>query len=193
MQTAQHAAALALVALCCISAVAGQTKPACDSTTNGQWYQENGDVCTPKYEVCRSFSWRFAHCVVGHFNSTTGRCQVFSEGGPCQNNDVAKYAPIFASVANTPSSDCTEFYTCPNNVNQPFAFPHWSNTFCKEYMICYQGQVRKVDCQTNSPRGTVSQEQYYNPRLMSCEAYPALSNTCVWRDWASYAPFQGTI
>jgi len=190
MQTYQALAVLAL----CVAAVAGQgAKPNCDSSTNGQWYQEDGDVCTAKYEVCRSFAWRFAYCVVGHFNRTTGRCQVFPEGGGCTNTDVSKYASIFASSANTPSSDCSEFYTCPNNVNQPFAFPHWSNTFCKEFIVCYQGQMRKVDCQTNSPRGSGTQEQYYNPRLMSCEAYPALSNTCVWRDWASYTPFQGTI
>jgi len=194
--------AVVLCALCVVGSNGqggGQTtRGDCGNLQFGNWYQDQSTPCSKEYEVCRSFVWRKLKCVLGHFNFTTGQCQRFPGSSNCPNNDNSNFPmntrkrrdaselSTLSHRSKRQATDCssTDKYWCPNNVDQVVVYPDFDNLSCTTYYLCYQGQLSLGNCTGNYI--------FYNPRLMSCEEYPALTNTCVWREWADNSPFTGT-
>lgn len=189
-----------LCALCvvCTNSQGLTTRDDCNSNLFGRWYQDPSTPCSKEYEVCRSFVWRKMRCVVGHFNFTTGFCQRFTGSSGCSINDNQDYFPNqrrkrdaaeLSAVSHRykrQATDCssTDKYWCPSNVDQVVVYPDFDNLSCTTYYVCYKGQLQSASCSGSYI--------FYNPRLLSCEEYPALSNTCVWREYADNSPFTGT-
>jgi len=171
---------LAVCVLCVYMAApsAGQladSNAECNSATEGYWRPLLAGDCNKEYSVCRSFSWRNAVCVVGHFNVTLGRCEKFTT--TCINADSDLYFPNGQEAATAGCAD----YNCPTSIRHVLVYPNWANTNCNTFNVCWRGTLKTQNCPTGYT--------YYNPRLLSCEQYPALTNTCVWRQFADYAPF----
>lgn len=196
-----------LFAVCVAYSVSQRVKSNCPADDFGKWWQDESTPCSKEYEVCRSFVWRKSVCILGHFNYTTGRCQTFNDGSGCTQTDNSD---IFPNVnvngrrkrdvsALSENSEATEVehrykrqadncanepkYPCPDQITRVIIYPDWDDSSCTNYYVCLKGQLKKLKCPQDI--------DFYNPRLQSCEEYPGLSNTCVWRFYANYAPFDG--
>lgn len=192
---------LVLTAVCFLSSVAQRVT--CTLENTGATYQDPNTPCSKDYEVCHSFLWRDNVCVTGHFNATIGRCQRNFGGSGCNIDDKAVYFPnkgrkrrdVSVSESSESSehvhrskrqsTDCSTApaFPCPSNVKEIVVYPNFDFLGCTDFYLCLEGELKKFDCPTRN-----NLRFFYNPRTKSCEEYPGLTNTCVWRDVADYSP-----
>lgn len=187
-----------LITVCVVAsffAASVSAQDPCTANEAGTWRQLNQLPCSKNYEVCRTNYWRTCSCVLGSFNLQNGKCDRFSS--VCPDIEVQTYGftntPTFGrkkrSASNATTSvilertkrqtvTCPQVYDCPTTVTKVIVYPDWEQSNCNTFNLCYRGELKKSNCNENF---------YYNPRLLSCEQYPALSNACVWRQFADYS------
>lgn len=186
-----------LITVCVVASFFAATVLAQDPCTAGEAgtaRQVNELACSKNYEVCRTNYWRTCSCVLGSFNLQEGKCDRFPSN--CPDTEVQTYYPetlngrkkrsaennvtsvILESRTKRQAVSCPSVYDCPSNINKVIVYPDWEQSSCNTFNLCYRGQLKKSNCNENF---------YYNPRLLSCEQYPALTNACVWRQFADYS------